>query len=60
MRLTQMVIQAGFKIRAESGTDRIGTLNIVTISKDGKRTCRKARRYEDALEACAKARGLAV
>lgn len=58
MTLTQKVIQAGFKIKADTGTDRKGPLNIVTISKDGKRTRRTARKYEEALEACAKARGL--
>ena len=52
------VTEAGFTIKTESGMDRIGPLNIVTISRDGKRTRRKTRRYEEALEACARARGL--
>lgn len=56
--LTQQVTEAGFKIKTDSDVDRIGPLNIVTISRDGKRTRRKARKYEEALEACAKARGL--
>jgi hypothetical protein len=60
MKLTQKVIHAGFKIRTDSENDRIGPLNIVTISRDGKRTRRKARKYDEALEACAKARGLSL
>ena len=60
MTLTQKVIQAGFKIKTDTGTDRIGSLNFVTISKDGIRTLRKARKYDEALEACAKARGLSA
>lgn len=58
--LTQMVTEAGFKIKADTGTDRKGTLNIVTIERDGKRTRRTARQYDEALEACAIARGLMV
>ncbi len=56
--LTQKVTASGFKIKADTGVDRKGTLNIVTISRDGKRTRRTARKYEEALEACAKVRGL--
>ena len=56
--LTQIVTEAGFKIKADSGVDRIGSLNIVTISRDGRRTKRTARKYDEALAACALARGL--
>jgi hypothetical protein len=56
--LTQIVTEAGFTIKTETAMDRIGPLNIVTISRDGKRTRRKTRRYEEALEACARARGI--
>ncbi len=56
--LTQKVTEAGFTIRTGHDVDRIGSLNIVTISREGKRTRRTARKYEEALEACARARGL--
>jgi hypothetical protein len=56
--LTQIVTQAGFSIKTDHECDRIGPLNIVTISRDGKRTRRKARGYEEALMAAASARGV--
>lgn len=54
--LTLLVNRAGFKIVVDVQNDRIGPFNIVTISKGGKRTRRKARKYAEALYACAVAR----
>lgn len=56
--LTQLVKDAGFKINAKIRTDRIGIINVVTIEKDKKKTRRTSRKYDEALEACAVARGL--
>lgn len=56
--LTQIVTESGFSIKTDHECDRIGPLNIVTISLDGKRTRRKARGYEEALMAAATARGV--
>ena len=55
--LTQRLREAGFEIKAEPYTDHMGIANMVIISRDGKRTQRRARKYEEALAKCAEARG---
>jgi hypothetical protein len=57
--LTQRVREAGFDIATKTETDRIGICHAVTVTRGGKKTTRRGRKYEDALTRCAEARGIA-
>lgn len=60
LSLTQKMQEAGFRIIWDSYVDRVGTANKVTVVKDGKRTVRKARKYDEALALCAEKFGIKV
>jgi len=57
--LTQRMRADGFDISTKRETDRLGTCHVVTVMKDGRKTTRRGRKYDDALIACAEARGIA-
>lgn len=57
--LEKRMADAGYRITVRTDNDRMGTYNIVTVSREKKRTRRSARKYADALAQCAEAVGVA-